>query len=94
MSDSLACVICAGALRQALFEFHDRTLAQPGVDREMVHEATGADEAKTHAALRAIVAVENAVQIGDAVALVADADAEALRRPRGSMANSARPPPA
>ncbi len=80
MSDSLACVMRAGALRQALVEIDASSLAGRGVDLEVIHEAARADQAEPHAALRAVLAVENALQIGDAGTLVADADAQQLRR--------------
>src|SRR5262249_10300450 len=39
--------------------------ARLGLDLELIHQATSTDDSKAHPALRAVLAVEDALQIGD-----------------------------
>jgi len=69
----------ARGLRDIAADLDDRALAGFGVDLEMIHQPARADEAEPHPGLRAVLAVEDRVEVGDALALVADADREQLR---------------
>src|ERR1700733_7177921 len=72
----------SGTGRQVMADFDDRSLASLGLDREMMHQAAGADDTEAHAALGAILPVEDRLDIGDARSLVGDPDVEDLRRGR------------
>src|SRR5690349_11988915 len=56
-----------------------RPLPEVRVDLEMIHQPTSAQDAKPHAALRAILSVQNSLDVGNTRSLVRNPDIEDLR---------------
>ena len=59
-----------------------RSLTDLGFDVEAIHQATRAENTKSHAALRMILPVQNRLDIGNTRALVRYADVKDLRSRR------------
>src|ERR1051325_7590795 len=65
--------------RKILTKFDNSPFVRSDIDLRCVNKPASSYDYKPHAALRAILSVEYALQIGDAVALIADADTKLLR---------------